>query len=56
LKDGKPFKRALRLDIWSRTENWTKDLISEKERILNMVEVKSCWGGLYNATMAEEET
>jgi hypothetical protein len=50
-KHGKPFHIQLRPDIWYWTKELTKDLIPEQQRVLHMVEVKSCWGGVYELTI-----
>jgi hypothetical protein len=44
----------VRPDIWYWTNEYTKDLIPEQQRILHLVEVKSCWGGVYEQTIEKE--
>jgi hypothetical protein len=29
-------------------DHWRKDMIFERQRILFLVKVKSCWGGVYD--------
>jgi hypothetical protein len=42
-KNNKPYHTLVRPDIWYWTNEYTKDLIPEQQRILHLVEVKSCW-------------
>jgi hypothetical protein len=41
-KNNKPYPTLVRPDIWHWTNKYTKDLIPEQQRILQLVEVKSC--------------
>jgi CO dehydrogenase/acetyl-CoA synthase alpha subunit len=42
-KDHKPFHSQIRPDIWYWTNEATDDPVPEHQRILHLVEVKSCW-------------
>jgi hypothetical protein len=53
-KDDKPFHSQIRPDIWYWTNEATEDPVPEHQRILHLVEVKSCWGGVYENTMDKE--
>jgi hypothetical protein len=54
-KNNKPFHPLVRPDIWNWTNKITQDLIPEQQRIRHMVEVKSCWGGVYEPTIGKED-
>jgi hypothetical protein len=53
-KDDKPFHSQIRPDIWYWTNEATDDTVPEHQRILDLVEVKSCWGGVYDDTIDKE--
>jgi hypothetical protein len=53
-KFNKPYHTLVRPDIWYWINELTKDLIPEQQRILHLVEVKSCWGGVYEPTIEKE--
>jgi hypothetical protein len=54
-KNGKPFHLTLRSGIWYQTDETTKEIIPESQRILHMVGVKSCWGGAYKKHFQKEK-
>jgi hypothetical protein len=53
-KNDKPFHSQIRPDIWYWTNEATEDPVPEHQRILHRVEVKSCWGGVYEDTIYKE--
>jgi hypothetical protein len=53
-KNDKPFHSQIRPDIWYWTNEATDDPVPEHQRILHLVEVKPCWGGVYDDTIDKE--
>jgi hypothetical protein len=53
-KPEQSYRTRIRPDICSWTEKLTEDLIPEKQRILHLVEVKSCWGEVDGETLNRE--